>query len=64
MAIPEDAAITAYVVRSFTIPFVSALPHAQTLTLGIFTGVSKNYVPLYGSPLFGHHLAVWTPNGL
>lgn len=65
MAIPEDAAIAAYVVSSFMIPFPPRFPAREGADPGYFsTGVSKNHVPLYGSPLFGHHLAIWTSDGL
>lgn len=63
MAIPEDTAITAYVVSLFNISSGWALtlrnsPHS------ILIGVSKNHVSLHGSPLFRYHLTIRTPNGL
>ena len=64
MAIPEDAAITAYVVSLFIIPFVFLASRNTALMLGMSPGIPKNYVSLHGSPLFGHCLPIWTPNGL
>ena len=65
MAIPEDAAIAGYVVS----PPVFRFPARSGADAGDFyhpdsAGISKNHVSLHGSPLFGHHLTIWTSNGL
>lgn len=69
IAIPEDAAITAYVVSWFNTSSTFRFSVLQTLMPCISIcfdpiGISKDHVSLHGPPLLGDYLTIRTPNGL